>query len=344
MKPRINLFLTFDYELPLGGWTVPPQEALISPAERLLHLCDELRVPVTFFVDTLCGIQFRRWGETAFEDDMRRQLRLSAEKGHDLQLHLHPHWIASAYYHGSYLPSRKFRLADFTPEWVEERVEESIEYLEGIARPADSAYRCLAFRAGGFNLDRQATIFESLRRNRIRIDSSLCDGFYFASDSSVVDFRNLPDLPNWYFPDDDFRKTAATGIYEIPIAGKPKAVFELPSFVKMKMHRDRKPQTRGQMIHGVNQLSFGEKWRSAMSARMLSFDNYAFSVKNLLDILQYNIKRFAGFEEINLSAIGHPKSMDTYNFRLMKGFVESVRERYGEQVHFMTFRTFTDRT
>jgi hypothetical protein len=336
---KINLFLTFDYELPLGGWHVPLENALLKPTARLLQLCDDLRVPAVFFVDVLSGIQMRRWGESSFEEAMRRQLQEAAAKGHDLQLHLHPHWLTSTCEGGKYTPSKDFRLADFTPAQIDEMVVSGIAYLRQIAVPVCPDYRCLAFRAGGYNLENSDVIFDVMQRRHIGIDSSLCDGYYYASDRSTVDFRGLPARPNWYFRNGDFKRPEQDGIYEIPIAGKKKSLFEAPTVVKMRFHKQRKPESRGRMIH-AEAPSFKKKWRKAMSARMVSFDNYTYSTRFLLKALRYNLDRFAAFEEINLAVISHPKSMDTHNFRLMEDFVRSVRSLYGEQVRFTTFQQF----
>lgn len=339
-EQKVNIFLTFDYELPLGGWRISPENALIHPTERVLQTCKKLDVPAIFFVDVLSAMQLIRWGETALESVMRRQLQISVGRGHDLQLHLHPHWLTSTYKDRQYTPSKDFRLADFLPYRIENMIDSGIRYLRGVGRSVDPDYNCLAFRAGGYNVENSKVIFSALQTRRIWIDSSMCDGYYYASDCSTVDFRDLPDLPNWYFRNGNIRNPVKGGIYEIPVAGKPKSLLELPSFVKRTLHPGRQPEVRGRTMHEGSRLSLQARWRKAMSARMLSFDNYALSTGFLLGILKYHLNRFPEYGEINLAVVSHPKSMDTYNFFLMEDFIASVRRIYGEQVRFMTFQQF----
>jgi len=340
---QINIFLTFDYELPLGNQNIKPNETLIHPTEKLLQLCDELQVSVTFFVDVMCCLQLQNWGESEFESLIRQQLQSAGEKGHDLQLHLHPHWLTSGYENKIYTPSKDFRLADFSENEIKEMVENGILYLTEIALPVKADYRCLAFRGGGYNTENPALLFDILAKNNIKIDSSMCHDFYFASDRSVVDYRRLPEYPGWFFQNGDFRNPTTDGIFEVPIAGKKKSLTELPTFIKLKVYKNRRPRNLGKMVHSENKLSVSEKRKKALSSRMLSFDNYTYSTKFLLKILQYNIKKFSTFEEINLAVASHPKSMDNYNFLLMKEFVESVRKLYGEQVCFTTFQPFAEK-
>ena len=337
---RINLFLTFDYEFPLGGWTVSPEAALIEPTRHILALCAKLQVRAVFFVDVLAFIRFRELGNDSFEQSIRKQLTEIVEQGHDIQLHLHPHWFTSCFENGIYKLSKDFRLADFSETEINDMVAQGIDYLNKIAKPVNLGYTCLAFRAGGYNLDNSPLIFKILAENGIRIDSSLCHGYYFASDISIVDYRGLPNQSNWFFTNGQYRIPTFSGIYEIPIAGKKKTVFEAPTFIKAIFHKGRMPENRGSIIHSGNKLSFRQKWGKALSSRMLTFDNYTYSSRFLMHILKDNIKNFSRQQEINLAVISHPKAMDRYNYQLMEDFIVSAQKRYGNQVVFTTFQEF----
>ena len=337
---QINLFLTFDYELPLGGWTVSPEAALIEPTWQLLSLCKKLEIHAVFFVDVLSFIRFRELGNDAFEQSAREQLTEMVKQGHDIQLHLHPHWFTSSFENGIYRPSKDFRLADFNEKEITDMVVQGIDYLNDVAKQVNPDYTCLAFRAGGFNLENSSLIFKILTENNIQIDSSLCHGYYFASDISTINYSDLPNQSNWFFTHGKYNVPTDSGMYEIPIAGKKKSVFETPTFIKAKFHKNRKPENRGKIIHSANKLSLRHKLGKALSSRMLSFDNYTCSTRFLMNILHDNIKRFRHQEAINLSVISHPKTMDWYNYKLMEDFIDSVRKRYGNQIAFTTFQAF----
>ena len=337
---QINLFLTFDYELPLGGWTVSREAALIEPAEKILDICERLQVPAVFFVDVISFIRFQQLKNDSFAQSVRKQLTDIVAKGHEIQLHLHPHWFTSRFDDGHYSPSQDFKLSDFDDYTISCMVAQGIDYLNEIAKPINPNYRCIAFRAGGHNLENSPMIFDILSENGILIDSSLCHGYYFASDLSTVDYRHLPNQSNWFFSNGRYETSAMSGIYEIPIAGKRKTIFEIPTFIKAMLLKKRKPENRGKMIHSDNELPLQKKLRKAMSSRMLSFDNYTYSTRFLMRVLNDNIKKFSKQDEINLAIISHPKSMDRYNYRLMEDFVVAAQKRYGNQLTFTTFQAF----
>jgi len=337
---RINLFLTFDYELPLGGWTVSPEAALIEPTRQLLALCEKLAVHAVFFIDVLSLIRFRELENDSFEQSVREQLAEMIRQDHDIQLHLHPHWFTSSFENGIYKPSKDFRLADFNEKEISDMVVQSINYLNDVAKQVKPDYTCLAFRAGGFNLENSPLIFKILAENGIRIDTSLCHGYCFASDISTIDYSDLPNQSNWFFANGKYEIPTDMGIYEIPIAGKKKTVFEAPTFIKTKLYKNRKPVNGGKMIHSNHKLTFQQRIKRAFSARMLSFDNYTYSTRYLMKVLNDNIKRFHHQNTINLAVISHPKSMDWYNFQLMEDFIVSAQKQYGDQIAFTTFQVF----
>ena len=337
---KINLLLTFDYELPLGGWLVMPEDALIKPTNKVLEICDKLQVSVVFFVDVLSFIRFRELENNHFEKLIRKQLTDIVARGHDIQLHLHPHWFTSQLENDIYIPSKDYKLSDFDEQKIDNMVMQGIDYLNEIAKPIQSDYKCVAFRAGGYNLDNSALIFKVLEKNGIIIDSSICHDYCFISDVSTIDYRHVPNVSNWFFTDGNYNKSTSSGIYEIPIAGKKKTIFEVPTFVKTKIYKNRMPKNRGKMIYSCCKSHLGEILKKSMSSRMLSFDNYTYSARFLIKILNYNLKKFKNQEEINLSIIAHPKGMDWYNFKLMEDFIFSVRKLYGKQIEFNTFQKF----
>ena len=197
----------------------------------------------------------------------------------------------------------------------------------------------MAFRAGGYNLAPSSdVIFSELYKNGIRFDSSICKDFYFKSALSEINFFGIPSLPNWFIgTDGDFKKPAKNGILEIPIAGKPKGLLEVPTRFKMKKYQSRAPENRGKQIHEGKPAGLIYKVKQAFSSRMLSFDNYTYTPSYLMKILDYHVRKYSDSETIMLSVIGHPKSMSDYSLYLMKSFIEQTRKKYAEKVEFLTY-------
>ena len=345
---KTTLLLTFDYELPLGGIAKSFEHSLFDPARRLLEVLKKLNVPAVFFVDILSYLRFKELGVTGYTAPFENQIREIILQGHDVQLHLHPHWLESSYENGKMNPSSKFKLGDYAEETgkhsIENIVKTGVEALTALCRQADPSYQCIAYRAGGYNfVPETGRILKSLYNNGIVIDSSISRGYFFRSNTSVVDYRKLPEKPNWFLsPDGHFKKENPENkfIYEIPIASKPKGIFEMPTAFKIGKFKERAPEYRGVMVHSNENVSKSDKLRQLFSARMLTVDNYTFSPEYLIKILDYNVKKFKRYDETALSLIGHPKSLDRYNFYLLSEFLKRAKQKYGSSLEVTTAKDF----
>jgi hypothetical protein len=346
--PAITLLLSFDHELSLGG-TSSYQANLFEPTEKLLDLAKELSVPITLFTDVLCAMRFRDWDQPGFYVPWREQIERTISEGHDVQLHLHPHWLDSKYEAGRFIPANTFALGDFLhrepPHDIPGIVKQSVDFLTEHCRRARSDYRCVAFRAGGYNLaPATAVIISSLLDNGIRIDSSISKGYYFKSGISEVNYRLTPEPPNWFFsPGGGPTVESATGLFEVPIAARPRTpINNIPFLVKRVLLKGRAFST-GRGIHS------GHTSRREKLARMfprstwhLSFDEYTDSPGDLMKILKRHVARHSRYDRIICSAIGHPKSMGPYALSLMRRFIEEARHEYGSGIAFCTFRRVFD--
>ena len=344
MSTIINVLLTYDYELPLGGVNGSFDECLFSPTHELIKLASKLDVPLNFFADVLSYERFKELGIEAFVSSFKNQMKQAYKEGHDVQLHLHPHWKETEIKREVFLCSKKYGLDSYADglfsDSIDGIIKTGIQALKEIVE--DEEYECLAYRAGGYVLaPRSKEILTSLRKNGIKIDSSICKGYFFKSDLSEVDYYGVPAKANWYLHlDGDFTRegTKNQGIFEIPIAGKSKSLFEVPTALKMKKYAHRIPPKRGRMIHNrAARLTFLQKIKKLASSRMLTFDNYTYSTDFNMKILTNYATRFSNEKEIYLAAIAHPKSMGAHSFQLMEDFIKQSRKKYKNQIRFITF-------
>lgn len=339
---KIKLILTFDHELPLGRIKTSYNASLFEPTERLMTLANELGVKLNLFTDILCAQQFKVWNNESFFVPYTSQLQKALINGHDIQLHIHPHWLTSKFKNETFLPSSDFGLSDFKENilfgGIPGIIKLSIENLNEICKPVKSDYKCIAFRAGGLNIaPATPEIFHALYNQGIRYDSSMAKGYYFKSEISEVDFRKLPKIPNWIVSPEDYHKASdSDGILEIPIASIPKTLFEVPTLFKMKKYSSRAPISHGDVIHSNNQVDRLSKLKILFSSRLLSFDNYTLTLQYLMQIFNYNVNKYKSSEILMLSIISHPKSMGDYSFELMKAFVLEIQKRYPD-VEFLTY-------
>jgi hypothetical protein len=338
---KIRLLLTFDHELPLGSLRSSYQNALFDPTERLFESAKRFDVPLTLFTDVLCALRYKEWDRPGFYEPYKNQLQNAIALGHDVQLHLHPHWLTSKYVNGVFIPSSDYSLSDFENNQknnIGDIVSNGTRFLEEVCREANNNYKVLAFRAGGYNIEPGSKeIFAQLAKNDIRYDSSVVLKYYFVSSLSLVDFRKVPPMPNWFIGNDgNFRKPADSGILEIPVAAIPKTPFEIPTRFKLNHFAPRAPENHGSMLHEGKPGSRLQQLRMLFSARMLTFDNHTLSANYLMRILDYNVHKFARFETLNLATCSHPKTMGNYSFLLMERFIELARKKYLD-IEFTTF-------
>lgn len=346
---RIRLILSFDHELSLGG-TKSYQYNLFDPTDGLMQLAAELDVPLAFFTDILCAMRYEQWDREGFFTPYCEQLAAALAAGHDVQLHIHPHWITSTFAHGVYRPSADFALSDFeygeSPDNIPGIIGRAHDFLSSLCRSYAADYRCVAYRAGGHNLSPATdAILTSLYENGVRIDSSIVKGFRFHSGISSVDLTGMPKSANWTIPlSGPLQAQSQAGIFEIPVASKPRtALNNVPFLIRRVLHRKRAHDPGGPSIHSAHTPIVQKLARLfPRSAWALSFDDAAHSVDDLLDIFSAHVDAHEGSDDIVCAAVSHPKSMGEYERGLMRSFVGRARARYGDTLEFTTYRAIYD--
>ncbi len=342
---KIYLVLSFDHELSLGAVNDSYAADLFAPCEQLLDLADSHHVQITLFTDVLSARQFRAWDVPEFYETYESQIRDAIRRGHDVQLHLHPHWLTTTFREGRFYPSHKYSLDDYRntpyPNDIYGIVEQGVKYLNELCRPIKGDYRCIAFRAGGYALASSADkILAALWSNGVKIDSTIAKGFRFESSLAKVDFSKMPRRANWFIPlSGPLSSCSAKGIFEVPIVTTNRnPLNNLPFLLKRVLYRGRRPRT-GEGLH-VTHTTLSQKLKRLMpfSAWMLSFDSPCISASNLLDILSKYLSMHSEENVIFASTIAHPKSMNTDNFKILSDFIQLATEKYKDTLEFCSFQ------
>ena len=92
----MQIHLSFDYELFFGSDTGTVDNCMIKPTAQLMDLAKKHNVPLIFFVDA--GYLFHlknHFNHDACKldfDKISTQLKQLSEAGHEIALHVHPHW------------------------------------------------------------------------------------------------------------------------------------------------------------------------------------------------------------------------------------------------------------
>lgn len=216
----MNVVITLDYEIYFGASSGSAARTLLEPTEALLQVARRHRVPLVFFVDALWLLRLREESRhsavlMAEHHSVCRQLQRLARAGHELQLHLHPHWQDS-YWTGEAwrMDLRRYRVHAFGDAEIRDMVLRGAQLL----RDLSGAAPVTAFRAGGWCIQPFDRLRRPLLEAGIRIDSTVYPGGRQQGATHVYDFSAAPALSRWQFEDDPLQERAGGSFLEVPIA------------------------------------------------------------------------------------------------------------------------------
>lgn len=209
-------YLTFDYEL-FGSGKGNVFKHLVNPTSKILEVLSSYNVKATFYIEQLeieALISLKDiYPENTIEHTaaiaIENQLRHMIKLGHDLQLHLHPQWYGATYENGSWkLNFNWWRFSDLpfrtqqdgTPGKYD-LVHQGKMWLDKLVSPEDHNYRCNSFRAGGYNVGDDITTINALLENGIKLDSSVCYGYFANTTLSRYDYTSVDTSKAFWYSD-----------------------------------------------------------------------------------------------------------------------------------------------
>ncbi len=194
-----NLYLTIDYELFFGSITGSVQECMINPTQKLIEVLEYNNSKMTVFWDILHYKKCLEYADkySQLKDDanlLYNQVQLLITKGHDVQLHLHPHWLDAVYVGDKWIfPTYEhFSLQSLSNSEIEKCVETSISLMKEVISYVKPNYTVNKFRAGAYLIEPFDKLSEVFKKHGIFVDSSVCTGLFSTSTISEYDFRNYP--------------------------------------------------------------------------------------------------------------------------------------------------------
>jgi len=230
----IDLILSLDYEV-FGNGSGDVRRDMIEPTRRLVQLCDAHGAKLTIFLEVA-----EYWAIQEAEKDgalslgysasleIEEQIRNAVLRGHDVQLHLHPWWIGAAFEDGRWrLRPELRRLSDLPGgidveggvDSVAEVLSRGKETLEGLLRPVDPAYECVAYRAAMFWGQPSESLIAGMKQAGLAADSSVVNGMY-ETDPVPTDYRDAEaGTGYWWTGSDNISRSGKRGehIVEFPV-------------------------------------------------------------------------------------------------------------------------------
>ena len=319
----LNIAITFDYELFFGDHFVGADEMLFSPTEQLLKILNKYSISATFFVDVLSVYMHEKAGEISYCQKFIQQIQKMLQAGHDVQLHIHSHWLTSGYENGKWIfDETNYRIHSFGFDETKEMSVYGIikwgkDFLENNLKKIDENYACVAFRAGGFCVQPHEGLFQALNKNGIWIDSSVAvqqqkDGI------NKYDYTNIPPERNgWWIK--------STGSINEQVSSDEGDIFEVPiictsrSLIRRLLHpeaektlRCGKPkgtyigQSKCVPVQNITLRKMKALLNYNRAKPMLTCDSLRYGA-----ILRELFKRAkCAKKEEYISIIGHPKLID----------------------------------
>lgn len=237
-QPTIYLALTDDWEL-RGDGSGDMDAIQLSPMRRLASLYEANGARGSFFAEVMQQRTFRRYQAEYPElktlaDDWEAQVKDVYQRGHDIQLHIHPQWTRAEYQNGSWKLEGKWSLLDHSPEEADRLILEGKQFLEDLLRPIDPDYRCLAFRAGAWCVAPSPHILSQLAKAGIILDASIVEGIDIQTKNLQLNYKNceesfLPFYPNM----EDARKVSSQ---KEAIICVPTCHFIEPKWLTLRRH------------------------------------------------------------------------------------------------------------
>lgn len=340
----IHLVLSLDYEV-FGNGAGAVMRDVVSPTRRLLDICDRCGATMTIMFEAGEYWAFERYEERLQHDlghsppkAMKEQISEAIQRGHDVQLHLHPQWIDAAYEQGVWqLCNSYWRLADLPGGLGSEEQVTSIvgalhrgkRTLEDILKPVKADYECTCFRAGGFYAQPSRQIIRAMKRIGLKADSSIIKGFR-KTEPFVVDYSHVEiDKAAWWTTDTDLAEEGTPGenILELSISARMEPYWKNFKMTKLQTALWRRKAERvggGKDAAGkyITSLPSGRTvLRSLLKKHVSTFDFGKFSCRDMLK----RIEELGDPQQQPVIMVGHSK--DFVNDRQFEEFLATVSRR-----------------
>lgn len=315
-----NIYLTLDYELFFGQFSGTQKKSIIEPTERLLKVLSHHNVKATFFVDSGYLIkldEFRRKFPVLEDDytDIITQLKWLDECGHDIQLHIHPHW-EDCFFDGNkwVMDTHRYRIHDFNQQEIDDIVFRYKKVLSELKEKDVFAYR-----AGGWCIQPFDSIKSALMRNNIWLDSTVFKNGRGQSKTHYFDFKNIPNKSSWKFLNDPCVEDRNGFFTELPISS-----YKAPPIFFWRLAFFKKFGGNYHSSFGDGTAAGGSRWPLLRilffsSNSVVSVDGFKSSfLAKAFDTLSSDINDFV--------IIGHPKAMSQYSLDQLESFLVSNRK------------------
>jgi hypothetical protein len=341
-----KIVLTIDYELFLGKKTGNVKNCMIEPTEKLASILEKNSSRMTVFWDILHYYRLLELEKSFSELKQDRyliekQILNLVSRGHDVQLHLHPHWLDAKYENGNWsFDYKRFKLHNLSDEnnpndinTIIGCVTASKRLMENLIKEVNPEYKVNIFRAGGYLIEPFVKIKEALLINEIKIDSSVCLNSFNNRGDFSFNFRSYPNKTQYNFeltPKD----VVTTGSFlEVPIT-----TVRIPAVTNILFkvfRRIKYPYLENERIGvGTNEFhkSSGVYYFKNKYKYFKPKINQLTTDSNFKERLDYIMNKVPNYSTM----IIHPKLLNQHTLKTLEKYVSADKFRFISIQDFLT--------
>ncbi len=320
----MRIFLTLDYELFSGANPGSVEKTILLPTRKLLEVADRHGAKFVFFVDSGYLARLRHFADTypsagADYDAVRAQIEALDNAGHDIQLHIHPHWEDCTYdANGWHMDTSRFRIHSFSEAEIDDIVGRYKSALTEIV-----GENIFAYRAGGWCLQPFDKLRPALKKHGIRLDSTVYEDGLNSSQTHYYDFRGMPHKTLYRFEEDPVREDPQGYFVEVPIStyAVSPLFFWRFAWTKKLGSSDHRVYADGVGAGGTSGASM-VRMLTRPTKSLVSMDGLRASL--LQKALDANARKEP---DGNFVVIGHPKAVTPYSLRELDRFLQRASKK-----------------
>jgi hypothetical protein len=312
--------LSFDHELFFGEYTGTLEKCILEPTRQLMELAAKHKIPLIFFVDAGYLVQLKKYSQhSTCKEDLEKvsaQISSLVKEGHQIGLHIHPHWEDCTFAEGKWnMNTKRYKLSDFSKEEAASIISTYQNTLSAIA-----GKKCTVYRAGGWCIQPFSHIKDALIKNGIAIDSSVYYNGYHDSPAHAYDFRSAKDKAEWKFENDCCVEDVSGSFKEIAIT--PDTIgpaFYWNLYFKMRTA----PETYKPIGDGLWLKDKGRIYKQFHS----STDHFACADGYFSSRLKANLEKCEEKKFERMMVLSHPKSLAPCSFGYLDEFIGFAKQR-----------------
>ena len=326
----MNIFISLDYELFFADFSGSVEKSIIEPTNALLEIVDKFMIKLNLFVDAGYLVKLKEYKDKYpnLQKDYQKvvnQIEKLDRNGHDIELHIHPHWEDTIYDGTKWvMDTKRYRLHKFDDWKIEQIVKVYKKALTDII--GDKVF---TYRAGGWCIQPFDKIKDALKSNSIWLDSTLYEGGFKDNSTHYFDFRNIPKKTQYRFESDPTIEVENGYFLEVPISSTTiSPLFYIRYALLRKFDKQNHKifgDGKGVGREGKDNLEMLTKFTPAVA----SIDGYRISY------LQRVLSEYEKYSDNkNFVVMGHPKAQTRYSLEGLHKFLANNHTKH----NFTTYR------